>query len=58
MGAAWLIVVLKTIALRTGCEVFLGSWISSFFSIVTDARMQRPVAYDRLPWRGEVLKSF
>ena len=29
--------------------VFLGSWISGFFIIVTDAWMQHPVAYDRLP---------
>ena len=29
--------------------VFVGSWISGFFIIVTDAGMQHPVAYDRLP---------
>ncbi len=29
--------------------VFLGSWISGFFIIVTDAWMQHPVAYARLP---------
>ena len=29
--------------------VFLGSWVSGFFIIVTDAWMQHPVAYDRLP---------
>ena len=29
--------------------VFLGSWISGFFIVVTDAWMQHPVAYDRLP---------
>lgn len=29
--------------------VFIGSWISGFFIIVTDAWMQHPVAYDRLP---------
>ncbi len=28
--------------------VFVGSWISGFFIIVTDAWMQHPVAYDRL----------
>ena len=28
--------------------VFLGSWISGFFIIVTDAWMQHPVAYERL----------
>jgi len=36
--------------------VWLGSWISGFFIIVTDAWMQHPVAYDRLPdGRFEVL---
>ena len=36
--------------------VFVGSWISGFFIIVTDAWMQHPVAYDRLPdGRYEVL---
>ena len=29
--------------------VLLGSWISGFFIIVTDAWMQHPVAYNRLP---------
>ena len=29
--------------------VWLGSWISGFFIIVTDAWMQHPVAYERLP---------
>jgi cytochrome d ubiquinol oxidase subunit I len=29
--------------------VFVGSWISGFFIIVTDAWMQHPVAYSRLP---------
>jgi len=29
--------------------VWIGSWISGFFIIVTDAWMQHPVAYDRLP---------
>jgi cytochrome bd ubiquinol oxidase subunit I len=29
--------------------VFIGSWISGFFIIVTDAWMQHPVAYERLP---------
>jgi cytochrome bd-type quinol oxidase subunit 1 len=29
--------------------VFVGSWISGYFIIVTDAWMQHPVAYDRLP---------
>jgi cytochrome d ubiquinol oxidase subunit I len=36
--------------------VFLGSWISGFFIIVTDAWMQHPVAFDRMPdGRFEVL---
>jgi cytochrome d ubiquinol oxidase subunit I len=29
--------------------VFLGSWLSGFFIIVTDAWMQHPVSYERLP---------
>jgi cytochrome d ubiquinol oxidase subunit I len=29
--------------------VWLGSWISGFFIIVTDAWMQHPVAYERMP---------
>src|SRR5664279_3905492 len=29
--------------------VLVGSWVSGFFIIVTDAWMQHPVAYDRLP---------
>ena len=29
--------------------VFVGSWLSGFFIIVTDAWMQHPVAYQRLP---------
>ena len=29
--------------------VFVGSWISGFFIIVTDAWMQHPVSYNRLP---------
>jgi cytochrome d ubiquinol oxidase subunit I len=32
-----------------GAAVFLGSWLSGFFIIVTDAWMQHPVAYARLP---------
>jgi len=36
--------------------VWLGSWISGFFIIITDAWMQHPVAYTRLPdGRFEVL---
>jgi len=33
----------------TGVAVFLGSWLSGFFIIVTDAWMQHPVAYTQLP---------
>ncbi len=29
--------------------IFLGSWVSGFFIIMTDAWMQHPVAYTRLP---------
>jgi len=32
-----------------GVAMFLGSWLSGFFIIVTDAWMQHPVAYTRLP---------
>ena len=32
--------------------VFVGSWISGFFIIVTDAWMQHPVAYDRAAQRA------
>jgi cytochrome d ubiquinol oxidase subunit I len=32
-----------------GVAVFVGSWLSGFFIIVTDAWMQHPVAYQRLP---------
>jgi cytochrome d ubiquinol oxidase subunit I len=32
-----------------GVAVFFGSWLSGFFIIVTDAWMQHPVAYSRLP---------
>lgn len=38
--------------------VFVGSWISGFFIIVTDAWMQHPVAYTRLPDGQFVLTSF
>ncbi len=38
--------------------VFVGSWISGFFIIVTDAWMQHPVAYTRLPDGRFVLTSF
>ena len=35
--------------------VFLGSWISGFFIIVTDAWMQHAVAYAHEQWRGSWL---
>ena len=38
--------------------VFLGSWASGFFIIVTDAWMQHPVAYTRLPDGGYSVSSF
>src|SRR6266403_51831 len=38
--------------------VFLGSWISGFFIIVTDAWMQHPVAYTRLSNGGFSVSSF
>ncbi|HTB95798.1 MAG TPA: cytochrome ubiquinol oxidase subunit I [Terracidiphilus sp.] len=39
----------KTMHWFSSVMVFLGSWLSGFFIIVTDAWMQHPVAYDRLP---------
>lgn len=41
-----------------GFLVFLGSWLSGFFIIVTDAWMQHPVAYTRLPNGGFSVNSF
>ncbi len=38
--------------------VWLGSWISGFFIIVTDAWMQHPVAYSRLPDGRFEVQSF
>ena len=38
--------------------VFVGSWISGFFIIVTDAWMQHPVAYTRLPDGSFAVNSF
>lgn len=38
--------------------VFVGSWISGFFIIVTDAFMQHPVAFNRLPNGGFEVNSF
>ena len=41
-----------------GFLVFLGSWLSGYFIIVTDAWMQHPVAYVRLPNGGYSVSSF
>ena len=41
-----------------GFMVFLGSWLSGFFIIVTDAWMQHPVAYNRLPDGSYQVSSF
>jgi cytochrome d ubiquinol oxidase subunit I len=41
-----------------GFLVFLGSWLSGFFIIVTDAWMQHPVAYRALPTGVYELTSF
>src|SRR5579872_4728068 len=38
--------------------VFAGSWISGFFIIVTDAWMQHPVAYTRLPDGSFAINNF
>jgi cytochrome d ubiquinol oxidase subunit I len=42
----------------TGFMVFIGSWLSGFFIIVTDAWMQHPVAYTRLPDGSYQVSSF
>jgi cytochrome bd ubiquinol oxidase subunit I len=39
----------KTLHWFSAVMVFLGSWLSGFFIIVTDAWMQHPVAYERMP---------
>ena len=41
-----------------GFMVFLGSWLSGFFIIATDAWMQHPVAYSRLPDGSYQVSSF
>jgi len=41
-----------------GVAMFLGSWLSGFFIIVTDAWMQHPVAYTRLPDGSIDVSSF
>jgi len=38
--------------------VFLGSWLSGFFIIATDAWMQHPVGYEKAPNGGVQLSSF
>jgi cytochrome bd ubiquinol oxidase subunit I len=38
--------------------VFLGSWLSGYFIIVTDAWMQHPVAYERMADGGFQVSSF
>ena len=42
----------------TAVAMFAGSWLSGFFIIVTDAWMQHPVAYTRLPDGGFDVASF
>lgn len=42
----------------SGLAVFLGSWLSGFFIIVTDAWMQHPVAYSRLADGSFQVSSF
>ncbi len=41
-----------------GVMVFVGSWLSGFFIIATDAWMQHPTAYTRLPDGSFQLTSF
>jgi cytochrome d ubiquinol oxidase subunit I len=38
--------------------VFFGSWLSGYFIIMTDAWMQHPIAYSRLPDGGYQVSSF
>src|SRR5882762_8969567 len=42
----------------SGVAVFLGSWLSAYFIIVSDAWMQHPVAYDRMADGGFQVNSF
>lgn len=42
----------------SGFMVFVGSWLSGFFIIVTDAWMQHPVAFTRLPDGSYQVSSF
>jgi cytochrome d ubiquinol oxidase subunit I len=48
----------KTMHWFSAVMVFVGSWLSGFFIIVTDAWMQHPVAYNRLPNGGYEVQSF
>lgn len=48
----------KTLHWFSAVMIFLGSWISGFFIIVTDAWMQHPVAYNVLPNGDYEVKSF
>jgi len=48
----------KTLHWFSSVMVFLGSWISGFFIIVTDAWMQHPVAYERMPNGQFEVRSF
>jgi cytochrome d ubiquinol oxidase subunit I len=41
-----------------GVAVFLGSWLSGFFIVATNAWMQHPVAYERLPDGSFQVTSF
>ncbi len=42
----------------SGFLLFLGSWLSGYFIIVTDAWMQHPVAYQRMAGGGFQVNSF
>src|SRR3954468_23444820 len=42
----------------TGVAVFIGSWLSGFFIVATNAWMQHPVAYARLPDGSFQVTSF
>ncbi len=42
----------------SGFLLFLGSWLSAYFIIVSDAWMQHPVAYDRMADGGFQVNSF
>ncbi len=48
----------KTLHWFSAVMVFVGSWISGFFIIVTDAWMQHPVSFDKLPNGQYQMQSF